>query len=188
MRKALKRFLDCRQKRTDYLDIFQTSKNLWKSESFNLIVLAEWLPHFLQLLLQLCLVAVTKLLSAHLLGGGKGVKSLFEVEMMLFLQRVRRHIGQVSTTHLKKYKNKKLSRVEAVLIGTCNLLSPCSCNTDLLLLPRLPGYWPLPLPGEIKWGCFFNCCLRKKERPVKTCANYVHTMSMVFGCGRSSPW
>lgn len=52
----------------------------------DLIMLAERLPHLLQLLLQLLLVAVAKLLAAHLLGGGEGVESLLEVELVFLFQ------------------------------------------------------------------------------------------------------
>lgn len=83
-----------------------------------LIVLAVWLPHVLQLLFQLCLVTLTKILSAHLLGWGEVMKSLSEKKAMLFLQRVRRHIGQVSSTHLgKKNKDKKRLKKRMFVVG-----------------------------------------------------------------------
>lgn len=62
------------------------------------------LPHLLQLLLQLCLVSVTKLLATHLLGGGEAVKSLPDVKLVFFLKRLGSHIGQVATTHLREEK------------------------------------------------------------------------------------
>lgn len=63
---------------------------------------AVGLPHLLQLLLQLCLVSVTELLAAHLLGGGEAVESLPEMELVLFLQRLGSHVGQVATAHLRE--------------------------------------------------------------------------------------
>lgn len=159
---------------------------------------AEWLPHLLQLLLQLCLVSVTKLLATHLLGGGEAVKSLPEVKLVFFLKRLGSHIGQVATTHLreekllvgmfvalhalqmqhplylqyrpsnqarKNLKNLSDEKTPQTEEGSfimqwmshriqkftfMNSLSPCSCNTDLWLLPRLPGCWPRLSPGERK--------------------------------------
>lgn len=67
-----------------------------------LVVLAEGLPHFLQLRFQLLSVTVTKLLSAHLLGEGEAVDSFFQVKGVLFLQRIRSHVGQVPPTHLRE--------------------------------------------------------------------------------------
>lgn len=75
----------------------------------DLIVFDERLPHVLHLLLQLCLVTITKLLSAHLLCRGESVKSLSEVKVMLFLQRFRRHVGQIPATHLRRQTKESLT-------------------------------------------------------------------------------
>lgn len=82
-----------------------------------LIVLGQRLPHFLHILYKLCLVTITKLLSAHLLGGGEGVKSLSEVKAMLLLQWFRSHVGQVSPTHLRTRPTHSCAYYEYALIA-----------------------------------------------------------------------
>lgn len=74
----------------------------FRCSSTDLIVFAEWLPHVLQLLLQLSLVSVTKLLATHLLGGGEAVESLLQVKLVFFLKRLGSHVGQVATAHLRR--------------------------------------------------------------------------------------
>lgn len=125
VRKALKRFLDFERKhKSNYYNKVQKVSISLKNKlcfsnkrkqttaqdqdinpglrcsSSDLIVLAKWIPHLLQLLLQLCLVSVTKLLATHLLGGGEAVKSLPQVKLVFFLKRFGSHVGQVATTNL----------------------------------------------------------------------------------------
>ena len=64
------------------------------------IVLAERLPHFLKLDLQLVTIALAELSPAHLLGGGEGMERIVEEEVVLLIQGVRGDVGDVSTTHL----------------------------------------------------------------------------------------
>lgn len=63
-------------------------------------MLSERLPQLYQLGLKLVLVAVTELLSSHLLSGGEDMEGLLEEEVVLLLQRGRSHIGKVSPADL----------------------------------------------------------------------------------------
>lgn len=64
------------------------------------VVFAERLAHFLKLDLQLVAIALAELGPAHLLGGGEGMESLIEEEVVLLIQRVRGDVRDVPTTHL----------------------------------------------------------------------------------------
>ena len=162
-------------------------------------MLAEWLPHVLQLGLQLFLVTVTKLLSAHLLGRGEAVKSLSGVKLVLFLQRVWIHVGQVSTTHLRVVRNillpcptvinkhseemllmHRLSHVSELTLSMFLVYRSLAAATAARLLASAVAWWDKQVHVKMYWN--------EKLAWYKTYVNPAHTMSMVFGCGRSSPW
>lgn len=113
-------------------------------------MLAERLPHFLQLFLQLCLVTVAKLLSAHLLGLGEVMEGLSEVKVMLLLQRVGSHVRQVPSAHLRAER-----RFVVRIIRQPR--SQCPTRVDGVKVHCLGETHPLHVLGILIFGCCHSC-------------------------------